>query len=102
MLSGMFPMEALELMVAKVFTDPAPLETPGSVAAGFLRFLHLLSSHDFAKKPLIVDPQDHRTMMVILIFRRSQLRILNKLFFQELLRSQRGLSSTYYPACRRD
>jgi U3 small nucleolar RNA-associated protein 22 len=61
MLSGMFPMEALELMVAKVFTDPAPLETPGSVAAGFLRFLHLLSSHDFAKKPLIVDPQDHLT-----------------------------------------
>lgn len=61
MLSGMFPTEALELIVAKVFTDPAPLATPGSVAAGFLRFLHLLSSHDFAKKPLIVDPQDHLT-----------------------------------------
>ena len=59
MLSGMFPVEAIELLVAKVFTDPAPLETPGSVLAGFLRFLQLLSSHDFGKQPLIVDPQGH-------------------------------------------
>jgi len=52
LLSGMFPIEAIELLIAKVFTDPAPLETPGSVAAGFLRFLYLLSSHDFQKRSL--------------------------------------------------
>jgi U3 small nucleolar RNA-associated protein 22 len=61
LLSGMFPMEAIELIIAKAFTDPAPLATPGSVAAGFLRFLFLLSSHDFANQPFIVDPQGHLT-----------------------------------------
>ena len=61
LLSGMFPIEAIALLIAKVFTDPASLETPGSVAAGFLRFLYLLSSHDFLNQLLIVHPQGHLT-----------------------------------------
>ena len=43
----------IELLTAFVFlsSDPAP-STP---IAGFVRFLHLLSSHPFHKKPLLVD-----------------------------------------------
>ena len=50
MLSGLIPLEAIELLVARVYTDRnSPLEAPASVAAGFLRFLHLLESHDWAR-----------------------------------------------------
>ncbi|CAB9514855.1 Nucleolar protein 6 [Seminavis robusta] len=55
--SGHIPQEAVELLVAKVYTDQSsPLGAPGSVAAGFLRFLQLLESHDWVRQPLIVDP----------------------------------------------
>jgi len=66
MLSDMIPTEALELMVAKIYTESAesgeeaksnnkskmagPNDTPPStVVAGFLRFLQLLSTHDWAR-----------------------------------------------------
>lgn len=70
MLSDMIPQEAIELIVAKIYTDPhekavskmhslgAP---PSTVVAGFLRFLQVLSTHDWANEPLIVDPQSHMT-----------------------------------------
>lgn len=48
MLSGLVTTEALELMVAKVYSDnETPLETPSTVTAGFLRFLYLLAHHDW-------------------------------------------------------
>ena len=48
MLSGLITTEAVELMVAKVYSDDeTPLETPSTVTAGFLRFLHLLAHHDW-------------------------------------------------------
>jgi U3 small nucleolar RNA-associated protein 22 len=60
LLSGQIPFEALELLVIHAYTDPSShLGPPGSVTAGFLRFLHLLSSHDWSREPLIVDPQGH-------------------------------------------
>uniref|UniRef100_A0A7S4JAR4 U3 small nucleolar RNA-associated protein 22 n=1 Tax=Odontella aurita TaxID=265563 RepID=A0A7S4JAR4_9STRA len=59
MLSDAVPTEAMELMIASVYTDPAPLEPPATAAAGFVRFLRLLSTHDWARQPLIVDPQGH-------------------------------------------
>ncbi len=59
MLSGLIPIEAIELLVASVFTDPAPFESPTTVSCGFLRCLDLLSNHDWARTPLIVDPEGH-------------------------------------------
>ena len=48
MLSGLIPMEAIELMVAKVYSDnETPLQTPTTVTAGFIRFLYLLAHHDW-------------------------------------------------------
>jgi len=71
MLSDMIPHEAVELIVAKIYTGELEGEVgnsnrskiccppPSTVVAGFLKFLQLLSSHDWARKPLIVDPQNH-------------------------------------------
>ena len=50
MLSGLIPLEAIELLVARVYSDRnSPLEAPASVAAGFLRFLQLLETHDWVR-----------------------------------------------------
>jgi U3 small nucleolar RNA-associated protein 22 len=50
LLSGLISDEAIELMVAKVYSDgEALLEAPGTVMAGFLRFLHLLATHNWAR-----------------------------------------------------
>ncbi|KAL9182688.1 hypothetical protein ACHAXT_013340 [Thalassiosira profunda] len=74
MLSDMLPLEALELLVARVYTDPSPSAEddrsrqsptgaiegpPATAAAGFLRWLRLLAGHDWARAPLVVDPQNH-------------------------------------------
>ena len=61
MLSDMIPQNAIELMVAKIYTETVADENragskklvvdthPSTVVAGFLRFLRLLSSHDWAR-----------------------------------------------------
>jgi hypothetical protein len=50
--------EALELPVCPSYNDrTCPLDTPGTAVAGFLRFLNLLASRDWAREPLIIDPQ---------------------------------------------
>lgn len=68
MLSDMIPHEAIELIVAKIYTEVNdnthlklyPIDAPPStVMSGFLMFLRLLFSHDWAKAPLVVDPQMH-------------------------------------------
>jgi len=62
LLSGLIPFEAIELLVAHVYTDKAsPIGAPGTVVSGFLRFLNLLVSHDWAGEPMIVDPQGQLT-----------------------------------------
>jgi len=70
MLSDMIPQEAIELIVAKIYTDPhegavSKIQSlgmpPSTVVAGFFRFLQVLSTHDWANEPLIVDPQSHIT-----------------------------------------
>jgi U3 small nucleolar RNA-associated protein 22 len=62
LLSDHVPLEAVELMVANVYTDRSScLDPPGSVVAGFLRWLGLLAQHDWVREPLIVDPQAHLT-----------------------------------------
>jgi U3 small nucleolar RNA-associated protein 22 len=54
----MIPFEAVKLLVVKVYSDTgSPLEVPGTVVAGFLRFLYLLANHDWAREPVLVDPQ---------------------------------------------
>ena len=48
LLSGLISTEAIELMVAKVYSsDEAPVDAPATVTTGFLRFLQLLSSYDW-------------------------------------------------------
>ena len=60
LLSGLVPNEAVELVVAYVFSDPTGVRPiPGSVVAGFMGFLRLLGTHDWARRPLVVDPQNH-------------------------------------------
>lgn len=53
--------EAVELLVASLFSDEAPLAPPATGLAGFLRFLLLLAGHDWATAPLLVDPQSELT-----------------------------------------
>ena len=46
---------ALELLVAHLYLHPAPATPLGSPLSAFLRFLHLLSTHDWNTQPLIVN-----------------------------------------------
>eukprot|EP00903_Cladosiphon_okamuranus_P015535 g14342.t1 len=57
MMSDHLRVEAVELLVASLFSDEAPLAPPSTGLAGFLRFLLLLAGHDWATAPLLVDPQ---------------------------------------------
>ena len=57
MLSGLLPQESIEILVGKVFVDSQPLDPPATAMSGFLRFLRLISSHDWVREPLIFDPQ---------------------------------------------
>ena len=58
LISGMIPGELVELMVCHIYTQgSSSLGVPGTMNAGFLRFLSLLATHDWARDPLIVDPQ---------------------------------------------
>lgn len=51
-------LEVVELLVATLFSNETPsLSPPSTGLAGFLRFLVLLSSHDWDTAPLLVDPQ---------------------------------------------
>lgn len=60
LLSGIVPFEAIELLVVYVYTNKSSARgSPGSVTAGFLQFLQLLGEFDWAKQPLVVDPQGH-------------------------------------------
>jgi len=57
------PHEALELIVAKVYSNPMPFGVPSSAfGSGFMRFLYILWSHDWIRQPLVVDPQGHLTI----------------------------------------
>ncbi|XP_077218080.1 nucleolar protein isoform X2 [Tasmannia lanceolata] len=54
--------EAIELLVAYLFLKPFPFYAPCSRITGFLRFLELLSSHDWTFFPLIVDINNDLTL----------------------------------------
>lgn len=48
MLSGLIPFEAVELLVAKVYSDKEnPVASPSTVVAGFLRLLRLVATYDW-------------------------------------------------------
>lgn len=53
--SGQLQEEAVELLVASLFTNPHPSAVPRTRTTGLLRFLRLLGRHDWALSPLIVD-----------------------------------------------
>ncbi|CAJ1068522.1 nucleolar protein 6 [Xyrichtys novacula] len=50
-----------DLLVASLFLQPSPFTPPGSPQAGFLRFLHLLSSFDWRNNPLVVNLNNQLT-----------------------------------------
>lgn len=60
--------EAVELLVARVFLHPAPFQPPATPVVGFLRFLRLVASWDWAATPMLVNlgasatPVDVRTL----------------------------------------
>jgi U3 small nucleolar RNA-associated protein 22 len=55
--SGLVPFEAMELLVAYVYSDTsAPTSAPASLISGWLRVLHLIASHKWSREPLWVDP----------------------------------------------
>ncbi|XP_063051087.1 nucleolar protein 6 [Engraulis encrasicolus] len=55
LLSSELGEDAADLLVAHLFTHPAPHTPPSSPQVGFLRFLHLLSSFDWKNSPLVVN-----------------------------------------------
>ncbi|XP_060067208.1 nucleolar protein 6-like [Ylistrum balloti] len=55
LLADHIPEEALELMAAQIYIAPSPFSVPNSPLVGFLRFLHLLSNHDWTRTPLLVN-----------------------------------------------
>uniref|UniRef100_A0A5S6R3C5 Nucleolar protein 6 n=1 Tax=Trichuris muris TaxID=70415 RepID=A0A5S6R3C5_TRIMR len=55
MLSDHLRDEAVELMVLSLFLDPYPCTPPRSHFNGFLRFLRLLATFDWAFNPLVVN-----------------------------------------------
>eukprot|EP00038_Savillea_parva_P031344 m.85330 g.85330 ORF g.85330 m.85330 type:complete len:1166 (-) comp9627_c0_seq2:2267-5764(-) len=55
MLSGTISDEAIELLVASLYTSPHPYSSPPAMAlVGFYRFIHLLVLHDWTMDPLVV------------------------------------------------
>jgi U3 small nucleolar RNA-associated protein 22 len=56
LLSGQISFETIELLVCHVYTE-SPLGCPASFISGFLGVLGVLADHDWAREPLIVDPQ---------------------------------------------
>lgn len=48
--------ETVELLVASLYYGAQPFAAPGAAHVGFLRFLRLLSTHDFDSEPIVVDP----------------------------------------------
>ncbi|KAL4582607.1 hypothetical protein LXL04_007163 [Taraxacum kok-saghyz] len=53
--------EAIELVVAYIFQNSLPFSAPCSQISGFMRFLRLLSEHDWMFTPLIVDINEDMT-----------------------------------------
>jgi hypothetical protein len=50
LLADLIPFEAIELLVAQVYTNrDVPMDSPATVTSGFLRFLHLLASHNWSR-----------------------------------------------------
>jgi len=52
----------IELLVASLFTCPAPFSPPRSHLMAFFRFLHLLSTFPWAVSPLVVDVNEELTV----------------------------------------
>ena len=61
MLSDMIPHEAIELMVARIYTETSGKSNglvdnpPSTAVAGFLRFLQLLSTHDWVRYEMMLN-----------------------------------------------
>lgn len=60
--SGVLSEQAVELVVARLFLDPAPFASaPRSRVCGFARFLHVLATHPWATAPYVVDLNEQLT-----------------------------------------
>ncbi|EGD83074.1 hypothetical protein PTSG_03712 [Salpingoeca rosetta] len=56
MFSSYVPDELIDLLVLSLYNHDQPYGAPGTPDVGFLRFLHLLASHNWIHDPLFVDP----------------------------------------------
>ncbi|GJW21174.1 nucleolar protein 6 [Tanacetum coccineum] len=59
--SASFMEEAIELVVAYIFQKSLPFSAPCSRISGFMRFLRLVSEHDWMFTPMIVDINEDMT-----------------------------------------
>ncbi|XP_012945318.1 nucleolar protein 6 [Aplysia californica] len=55
MMWGYVTEEAVELIVAHTYISPHPHAAPGSPVCGLLRFLHLVSTHNWSSDPLMIN-----------------------------------------------
>jgi U3 small nucleolar RNA-associated protein 22 len=54
------PFEVIELTVAHVYTNQCRLlAAPATIFSGFMNWLRFVSSYNWVKRPLVVDPQGH-------------------------------------------
>lgn len=73
------PEECIELLVANLFLVPAPFTPPTSPLSGFLRFLKLLSTHDWKTVPIVVNlnnnlsAEEHQEISSRFMHNRTQL-----------------------------
>ncbi len=74
MMSDMIPHAAIELVVAKIYTESAGKSTafvnapPATAAAGFIRFLHLISTHDWVRYVAFSSMYLHRLELELIVF----------------------------------
>ena len=120
MLSDYISEEAVELLVAYLFARPGAYLPPATAHTGFVRFLRLLSTHDWLGEALVVDiPEvlnsDQRSVLVKeFAERREKLPVLviatsldpegvrwtsatpNKVVFARLVALARASEKAYY------
>mmetsp|Transcript_43224 Transcript_43224/g.104671 ORF Transcript_43224/g.104671 Transcript_43224/m.104671 type:complete len:1010 (+) Transcript_43224:1470-4499(+) len=60
LLSDLLSVQVIELIVARMYSEETTRPgAPSTLPAGFLAFLHLLGTHDWAGEPFIVNPRGH-------------------------------------------
>jgi len=62
LLSGYIRSEVIEMLVTSLYICPAPFTVPSTPQAALLRFLNLISTHDWNNQPLLVNLNNEFTL----------------------------------------